>query len=158
VAPTALSFEMSLFIRRKVCEIVTTIVKSVTEKQLVIFGTGTQSKMIENELGIQVDLSWFSIISSIISIIGMLNGALWITEPIQKVTNGPTGKLTFFPLFFYRLLAWLMIITFLHSFSFIVLAGQALLNAVVLLLFQDHKLTVEPIVQSILSLAFPVTR
>jgi len=114
--------------------------------------------MFENVLGIQVDLSWFSIISSIISIIGMLNGALWVTEPVQKITSGLTGKLTFFPLFFYRLLAWLMIITFLHSFSFIVLAGQALLNAAILLLSQSNKLTVEPIIQSVLSLAFPVTR
>ena len=125
---------------------------------IVFLCIGTESKTFENVLGIQLDLSWFSIISSIISIIGMLNGALWITEPIQKVTSGLTGKLTFFPLFFYRLLAWLMIITFLHSFSFIVLAGQALLNAVVLLLSQKNKLTVEPIVQSIVSLAFPVTR
>ena len=125
---------------------------------IVFLVTGTESKMFENVLGIQLDLSWFSIISSIISIIGMLNGALWITEPIQKVTSRLTGKLTFFPLFFYRLLAWLMIITFLHSFSFIVLAGQALLNTAVLLLSQSNKLTVEPIVQSIVSLAFPVTR
>ena len=101
-----------------------------------------------------MDLSWFSIISSIFSIIGMLSGALWITEPMEEVTNGLTAKLIFIPLFFYRMLAWLIIITFLHSFSFIVLGGLAMLNAGVLLISQKNKINVEPIVQAMLSLLF----
>ena len=112
----------------------------------------------ENELGIKVDLSWFSIVSSILSIAGMITGALWITEPLENVTNGFAGKLAFLPLFFYRMLAWLTIITFLHSFSFIVLSGLLILNSVVLLLSQTNKLTVEPIMQSMLSLVLPVTK
>jgi len=105
-----------------------------------------------------VDLSWFSIVSSIISIVGMLNGGLWITKPIQHITDGLTAKLTFFPLFLFRMMSWLMIITFLESFTFFVLAGLAILNSTVLLILQKSKLTVDPIVQSMLSLAFPIIR
>jgi len=119
---------------------------------------GSQTNILENELGIKVDLSWFSIVSSILSIGGMLTGALWITEPLEHVTNGHAAKLAFLPLFFYRMLAWLTIITFLHSFSFIVLAGLFILNSVVLLLSQANKITVEPVIQSMLSLVFPVIR
>jgi len=126
--------------------------------QFLEFLIGTEEAVIENELGIKVDLSWFSIISSFFSILGMLSGALWITAPTEEVTNGFTSKLIFIPLFFYRMMAWLMIITFLHSFSFLVLGGLAMLNVGVLLISQKNKINVEPIVQSMLSLAFPVTR
>ncbi len=105
-----------------------------------------------------MDLSWFSIVSSIFSIAGILVGALWVTEPLQNITNGTIAKLTFVPLFFYRLLAWLMIITFFHSFSFFALAGLVVLNTLVLFILENYKLTVELFFRSILSLAIPVTR
>jgi hypothetical protein len=125
---------------------------------ILYFWTGSQTTIFQNGLGIQVDLSWFSIVSSIISIVGMLNGGLWITKPIQHITDGLTAKLTFFPLFLFRMMSWLMIITFLESFTFFVLAGLAILNSTVLLILQKSKLTVDPIVQSMLSLAFPIIR
>jgi hypothetical protein len=105
-----------------------------------------------------VDLSWLSIVSSIISIAGILTGALWVTEPIKFMTDGLIAKLTFMPLFFYRMLAWLIIVSFLHSFSLVVLAGLAIFNILVLCFLQRKKHVVEPVVQSIMSLAFPITR
>ena len=119
--------------------------------------TGSETNYLVNGFGIKVDFSWFSIVSSILSIGGMLNGALWVTEPLQKITDGWTAKIIFLPLFFYRMLAWLMIISILDIFSFLILAGLFILNSIVLLVSQ-HKLAVEPILQSIMSLAFPVTR
>jgi len=124
---------------------------------LFLFSKGSQINYLENSLGIKVDFSWFSIVSSILSIAGMLNGAIWITEPLQNITDGWTAKIVFLPLFCYRMLAWLIIISFLDMFSFLVLGGLFILNSLVLLMSQ-HKLAVEPILQSILSLTFPVTR
>ena len=135
--------------------------KNVSFHAFVIFFTyvftGSETNYLVNGFGIKVDFSWFSIVSSILSIGGMLNGALWVTEPLQKITDGWTAKIIFLPLFFYRMLAWLMIISILDIFSFLILAGLFILNSIVLLVSQ-HKIAVEPILQSILSLAFPVTR
>lgn len=119
---------------------------------------GSEKKVFENELGIQMDLSWFSIVSSIFSIAGILLGALWVTDPLQNITNGTIAKLTFVPLLFYRLLAWLVIITFLHSFSLYALAGLVILNIFVLFILKKNKLKVELLVLSILSIVIPIAR
>ena len=111
-----------------------------------------------NIIGIQIDLSWFCIVSSIISIFGMLTEGQWVVESIQIVTNRLTANMNFVLLFSYRMLAWLMIITFLNGFSFIVLIGIVTINSIVFLILQKSKPKVEPILMSMLSLVFPVIR
>jgi hypothetical protein len=87
---------------------------------------------------------------------GILTGALWIVAPVEKMTNSLIGKLTFLPIFFYRLLVWQIIMILLNSFSCFAFVGVAFLNWIVLFLFIQDRLIVEPINHALLSLIFPV--
>jgi hypothetical protein len=87
---------------------------------------------------------------------GILTGALWIVAPVEKMTNSLIGKLTFLPIFFYRLLVWQIIMILLNSFSCFAFVGVAFSNWIVLFLFIQDRLIVEPINHALLSLIFPV--
>jgi hypothetical protein len=116
---------------------------------------GTERNIVKNRFDLEIDLSWFPIVSTCLSIIGILTGALWIVEPVEKETHGITGKITFIPIFFYRMLTWLIILIILHSFSVLAFACFAFLNWLVLLFVQD-QLEIDPVNHSLLSLIFPV--
>jgi len=92
------------------------------------FNVGSTPMVVENTYGIQIDLSWFNIVSSIFSIIAILLGSRWTVKSIQEETNALVAILVFIPLFFYRMVAWMIIITLLHSFSLPVFAGFVLIN------------------------------
>jgi hypothetical protein len=70
------------------------------------------------------------------------------------MTNSVIGKLTFLPIFLYRLLVWQLILIILNSFSFLIFAGFAIINWIVLVLFIHDD--IEPINHALLSLVFPV--
>jgi hypothetical protein len=117
---------------------------------------GTEKKTWKNDFGIEIDLTWLPIVSTCLSVLGILTGALWIVAPIEKTTNSIIGKIIFLPIFFYRLLVWQIILIILNSFSFFAFAGFAFLNWIVLFLFIQDQLIVEPINHALLSLVFPV--
>ena len=79
----------------------------------------------------------------------------WTLLPIQEETYKWVCSFAFIPLFLFRMLSWLMIITMLDYFFLFVAAGFLLLNWIVFFLGQDHH---EPLKQSLLSLVFPVIK
>lgn len=107
-----------------------------------------------NAYGLTINFSWFSLVSSIISIIGILLSASITVEPIEEQTNKFVAFVAFVGLFLFRMLSWLILMTMLHSFSFFVLIGLAVLNWITLLLAQK-ELVVSPLEHSLLSLVFP---
>ena len=117
--------------------------------------------LVENTYGIKIDLSWFNIVSSIFSIIAILFGSRWTVKSIQKETNALVAILVFIPLFFYRMVAWMIIITLLHTFSLAVFGGFVLINILVFVFLQDPiengKFEAEPLAHSFLSIIFPVS-
>ncbi len=112
--------------------------------------------MLSNAYGIPIDLSWFNIVSSIFSVVAILLGSCWTIKPIQKETNDVVAILVFIPLFLYRMVVWMLIITFLEIFSLAVFAGFALLNVAIFVFLQD-TIDVEPLAHSFLSIIFPVS-
>ena len=114
------------------------------------------AQCVSNIYGIGVDLSWFNIVSSIFSVVAILFGSRWTVQPIQEETNALVSLIVFIPLFFYRMVAWMVIITLLHSFSLVVFVGFALINIAVFFFLQD-KIEIEPLVHSFLSIIFPVS-
>jgi hypothetical protein len=117
--------------------------------------------LVGNTYGIKIDLSWFNIVSSIFSIIAILVGSRWTVKSIQEETNALVAILVFIPLFFYRMVAWMIIITLLHTFSLAVLGGFVLINILVFVFLQDPiengKFEAEPLAHSFLSIIFPVS-
>jgi hypothetical protein len=117
--------------------------------------------LVENTYGIKIDLSWFNIVSSIFSIIAILFGSRWTVKSIQEETNALVAILIFIPLFFYRMVAWMIIITLLHTFSLAVFGGFVLINILVFVFLQDPiengKFEAEPLAHSFLSIIFPVS-
>ena len=116
---------------------------------------GSEKQTFSNQHGEEIDFSWLPIGSVCLSIIGILTGALWVVAPVQKETNWFVGKITFLPIFFFRMLAWEIILIILDSFSLFIFLGFALLNWIVLLFVQDQFI-LEPINHALLSLIFPV--
>jgi hypothetical protein len=112
--------------------------------------------VLSNAYGIPIDLSWFNIVSSIFSVVAILLGSCWTIKPIQKETNDVVAILVFIPLFLYRMVVWMLIITFLEIFSLAVFAGFALLNVAIFVFLQD-TIDVEPLAHSFLSIIFPVS-
>jgi len=112
--------------------------------------------VLSNAYGIPIDLSWFNIVSSIFSVVAILLGSCWTIKPIQKETNDVVAILVFIPLFFYRMVVWMLIITILEIFSLAVFAGFALLNIAIFVFLQD-TIDVEPLAHSFLSIIFPVS-
>ncbi len=115
---------------------------------------GKEKLYVKNQFGFEIDLSWFPIVSTCLSVIGIIIGALWIVEPVERKTNVIIGKLTFITLFFYRILVWLIILTILQSFSIIALLCFAIINWLILLFVQD-ELDIEPFSHSLLTVIFP---
>jgi hypothetical protein len=117
--------------------------------------------LVGNTYGIKIDLSWFNIVSSIFSVIAILVGSRWTVKSIQEETNALVAILVFIPLFFYRMVAWMIIITLLHTFSLAVLGGFVLINILVFVFLQDPiengKFQAEPLAHSFLSIIFPVS-
>jgi hypothetical protein len=117
--------------------------------------------LVENTYGIKIDLSWFNIVSSIFSIIAILFGSRWTVNSIKDETNSLVAILVFIPLFFYRMVAWMIIITLLHTFSLAVFGGFVLINIFVFVFLQDPiengKFEAEPLAHSFLSIIFPVS-
>jgi hypothetical protein len=82
-------------------------------------------------------------------------------KSIQEETNAFVAILVFIPLFFYRMVAWMIIITLLHTFSLAVFGGFVLINILVFVFLQDPiengKFEAEPLAHSFLSIIFPVS-
>jgi len=116
---------------------------------------GTTKSSFKNGFDFEIDLSWFPIVSTGLSIIGVLTGALWIVEPAEKQTNWMIAKLLFIPIFFYRMLVWLIILIILHSFSIIPIICFVAMNCMVLIFIQE-RMDIDPVNHSLLSLVFPV--
>jgi hypothetical protein len=116
---------------------------------------GSEEIILYNSYNEKIDVSWFPIFTTILSAIGILLGGLWIVQPIVDKTNWWTGKLSFLPIFFYRMIAWQIIIITLESFSVIVCLVFISINCLVLYLAQK-KLTLEPISSSCLAIVFPM--
>jgi hypothetical protein len=126
-----------------------------------VFNVGSTPMLVENTHGIKIDLSWFNIVSSIFSIIAILFGSRWTVKSIQEETNALVAICIFIPLFFYRMVAWMIIITLLHTFSLAVFGGFVLINMLVFVFLQDPiengKFEAEPLAHSFLSIIFPVS-
>jgi len=118
---------------------------------------GTEKNIIKNGFDFEIDLSWFPIISTCWSMIGIFIGTQWIAEPWVKETNWFIGQSTFIPIFFYRMSVWLLVLITLHSFSAITFFFFGATNWIILLLVQD-KLEIDPINHSLLSLIFPISK
>ena len=89
---------------------------------------GSVSEEVHNKLGQTIDLWWLNIVVSIISVATIIQASPWTVKPIQEETNSIVAILVFVPLFFYWMVAWMIIITLLHSFSLPVFAGFVLIN------------------------------
>jgi hypothetical protein len=117
--------------------------------------------LVGNTYGIKIDLSWFNIVSSIFSVIAILFGSRWTVNSIQEETNALVAILVFIPLFFYRMVAWMIIITLLHTFSIAVFGGFVFINILVFVFLQDTiengQFEAEPLAHSFLSIIFPVS-
>lgn len=62
---------------------------------------GTDSDIVtKKHCLMMIDVGWFQIGSTCLSIIRFLATAFWIVEPVVKETNCAIGKLTLVPLFF----------------------------------------------------------
>jgi hypothetical protein len=117
--------------------------------------------LVGNTYGIKIDLSWFNIVSSIFSVIAILFGSRWTVNSIQEETNALVAIFVFIPLFFYRMVAWMIIITLLHTFSIAVFGGFVFINILVFVFLQDTiengQFEAEPLAHSFLSIIFPVS-
>ena len=118
---------------------------------------GTEKTTVKNRFDLEIDLTWFPIVSTCLSIVGVLIGTLWIVDPIVKETTWIIGKLTFIPIFFYRMLVWLLILIILDWFSLIALVCFALINFIILF-FAQKELDIDPVSHALLSLIFPIYR
>jgi hypothetical protein len=110
---------------------------------------------VSNIHGVELDLRWFNIVTSIFSTFGILIGLYWTVKPVQEETNSFVGFLILIPLFLFRMTSWMIIIAILHSFSLAVFAGIVLLNIVIFILAQK-PIRIEPLTHSFLSLILPV--
>jgi hypothetical protein len=128
---------------------------------ICFLNTGSKPMLVSNTYGIKIDLSWFNIVSSIFSIIAILFGSRWTVNSIQEETNTFVAILVFIPLFFFRMFAWMIIITLLHTFSLAVFGGFVLINILVFVFLPDPmengQFETEPLGHSFLSIIFPVS-
>ena len=63
---------------------------------------GTEHQTFKNAYGFEIDFIWWPVVSSIISLIGILFGTLWMFEPIVKETGKIIGYAIFIPIFLFR--------------------------------------------------------
>jgi hypothetical protein len=108
-----------------------------------------------------IDLGWLNIVVSIISVATVIHASAWTVKPIQEETNAVVAILVFVPLFFYRMVAWMIIIMLLYSFSLPVIAVFVLVNISIFYFLQEPiengKFEAEPLAHSFLSIIFPVS-
>ncbi len=71
---------------------------------------GTEHETFKNAYGFEINFQWWPVFSSIISVIGILLGTLWMFQPIVEETNRIVGYLTFIPIFAFRSNIFLSII------------------------------------------------
>jgi hypothetical protein len=117
---------------------------------------GTEEFVLKNSYnGEKMDLSWFPIVTTCLSAVGILIGGLWIVQPIVDEAGWLAGKLAFLPIFFFRLFAWQIIIITLESFSFIPFVFFICGNFLVLY-FAQNQIMLEPISSACLSTVFPM--
>lgn len=110
---------------------------------------------IESTYG-RINLSWWPIVSSTCSIVGLLFGSLWIYEPVSKKTNKWIGFFTFLPIFFFRLLSWQILILLTVELSLIVIIVILFINTTILYAVQSSQLVTEPLNSAILSIVLPM--
>ncbi len=115
---------------------------------------GTEKSSVKNRFDIEIDLTWFPIVTTCLSIVGVLFGTLWIVDPIVKETHW-INKLAYLPIFFYRMLVWLLILIILEKFSAIPFVCFAIIN-ILILFFAQKNLDIDPICHALLSLIFPI--
>jgi len=108
-----------------------------------------------NRNGLGIGVGWFQTVSTCLSFISVLAGARWIVEPISKETNSLIGKLTFVPIFCFRMLVWFFVIITLTSMSVLVFTLMALTTWISLICTKDEDYT-HPGKHSLLSLIFPI--
>ena len=65
---------------------------------------GTEHQLFKNAYGFEIDFQWWPVVTSTISLIGILFGTLWMFEPILKETGKLVGYVTFLPIFLFRYL------------------------------------------------------
>ena len=111
----------------------------------------------ENIFGLSIDFSWIGLASSLISIFGILVGAVSTVKPIRDQTYKWVGFLSFLMIFVFRMVAWVITMIMLERISVFPMALLALVNWITLISVQD-KLEVSPLEQSILSMVYPVYR
>ena len=111
--------------------------------------------LVSNIHGIQLDLSWFNVITSLVSGLAILIGSFWIVKPVQEATNGLIACLILIPMFLFRIAAWLIIIAIFYSFSLLPFAVLALLNLIIFI-FAQKEILIDPLAHTFLSLILPV--
>ena len=104
----------------------------------------------------RINLNWWAMVSSFLSIFGLLFGSLWIYEPISSETNKWIGFFTFLPIFFFRLLGWQFIILATVELSLILVVAILITNVAILYLVQSSQLSIEPLTSAVLSLVLPM--
>ena len=82
--------------------------------------------------GLIIDISWLAIISTVLAAISILISTRWIMEPIQVQTNKWIGSLPLLPLFLFRMLSWVIIITSLKSYALVVILIFEMMNYIIL--------------------------
>ena len=103
-----------------------------------------------------INLSWWPIVSTTCSIFGLLFGSLWIYEPVSNETNKWIGFFTFLPIFFFRLIAWQIIILITVELSLILIAAILITNVTALYSVQSSQLSIEPLTSAVLSIVLPM--
>ena len=108
-----------------------------------------------NRNGLGIGVGWFQSVSTCLSIISVLTGARWIVEPVSEETHSLIGKLTFVPIFFYRMIVCFFVIITLTSMSVIAFILFTLITWIVLICVQDEYDN-QPGKHALLSLIFPI--
>ncbi len=111
---------------------------------------------IENTYGIRIDLSWFCIVSAIFSVVAILVGSHCSVKSIQQQTNSLIAIFVFIPLLIYRMVAWIIIITLLQTFSLAVFVAVFTIN-ILIFVFVQRIIKLSPFVHSLLSIILPVS-
>jgi len=116
---------------------------------------GSQEVILSNSYGISINLTWLALAAIIVSLITVLFGGLWISDPISKTTDIFTGKLIYFWVLIYRMIVWQVIIVLLDKFFPVFTLCLFVANLAIIFTMQ-RKIQVEPINYSLLTIIFPV--
>jgi hypothetical protein len=100
---------------------------------------GSGQETFKNLYGFEIDFQWWPVLSSTISVIGILFGTLWMFQPMVEETNKYVGYLIFVPIFAFQLLSWTLVIIMLESFSIFLFVVAVVINAFVLFMVQQES-------------------